>query len=96
MLGYSFNWEIGLVVGAIAGAMLAATRAGEWKLRVPPRRLLVQSLIGGLVMGFGSIIGDGCNIATILIGVPLFSVGSILAGAFTILGCWTAAYIMFR
>ena len=95
-LGYSFHWEIALVLGAIAGAMLAAVLAREWKLRIPRRRLLVQSLLGGIAMGFGSIIGDGCNIATILIGVPLFSIGSILAGTFTILGCWTAAYIMFR
>jgi uncharacterized membrane protein YedE/YeeE len=95
-LGYSFHWEMGLVLGAIAGAMLAAVLAREWKLRIPQRRLLLQSLLGGVAMGVGSIIGDGCNIATILIGVPLFSIGSILAGAFTILGCWTAAYIMFR
>jgi hypothetical protein len=95
-LGYSFHWDMALVLGAIAGATLAAVLAREWKLRIPRRRLLAQSLLGGIVMGLGSIIGDGCNIGTILIGVPLFSIGSILAGAFTILGCWTAAYIMFR
>jgi hypothetical protein len=95
-LGYSYHWEIALVLGAILGAMLAAALAKEWKLRIPRGRLLVQSLLGGIVMGFGTIIGDGCNISTILIGVPLFSIGSTLAGAFTILGCWTAAYIMFR
>jgi uncharacterized protein len=49
-----------------------------------------------LVMGVGAVLGDGCNITTILIGVPLFSIGGILAGTFTILGCWTAAYLMFR
>ena len=95
-VGYSFHWEIALVLGAIAGAAFAALLAKEWKLRVPRPRLLVQSLLGGIVMGFGAIIGDGCNIATILIGVPLFSVGSILAGTFTILGCWAAAYLIFR
>ncbi len=95
-VGYSFHWEIALVLGAIAGAAFAALLANEWKLRIPRQRLLLQSLLGGIIMGFGAIIGDGCNIATILIGVPLFSVGSILAGAFTILGCWTAAYVMFR
>ncbi len=95
-LDYSFHWETALVLGAIIGAALAAAQAREWKLRIPRPRLLVQSLLGGVAMGFGSIIGDGCNIATILIGVPLFSIGSILAGTFTILGCWAAAYIMFR
>jgi uncharacterized membrane protein YedE/YeeE len=94
-VGYSFHWEIALVLGAVIGATLGALAAKEWKLRVPRSRLLVQSLLGGIMMGFGSIVGDGCNIATILIGVPLLSIGSILAGVFTVLGCWTAAYIMF-
>jgi uncharacterized membrane protein YedE/YeeE len=95
-VGYPFNWEMGLVIGAILGAALAAVLSDEWKLRVPRPRLLVQSLLGGLLMGFGAVVGDGCNIATILIGVPLFSIGSILAGIFTILGVWAAAYVMFR
>ena len=95
-VGYPFNWEMGLVIGAILGAALAAVLSKEWKLRVPRPRLLAQSLIGGLVMGFGAVVGDGCNIATILIGVPLFSIGSILAGIFTVLGVWAAAYVMFR
>ncbi len=95
-VGYPFNWEMGLVLGAILGAAVAAVLSKEWKLRVPRPRLLAQSLIGGLVMGFGAVVGDGCNIATILIGVPLFSIGSILAGIFTVLGVWVAAYVMFR
>ena len=95
-VGYPFNWEMGLVLGAILGAAVAAALSKEWKLRVPQPRLLVQSLVGGLVMGFGAVVGDGCNIATILIGVPLFSVGSILAGIFTVLGVWATAYVMFR
>jgi uncharacterized membrane protein YedE/YeeE len=95
-VGYPFNWEMGLVIGAILGAALAAVLSNEWKLRVPRPRLLAQSLLGGLLMGFGAVVGDGCNIATILIGVPLFSIGSMLAGIFTILGVWAAAYVMFR
>ena len=94
--GYSFRWEMALIVGVILGAFFAALAAKELKLRIPPPRLMAQSLFGGLVMGFGCVLGDGCNISTILIGVPLFSIGSILAGTFTIFGVWTAAYFMFR
>jgi hypothetical protein len=90
------SWETAMVLGAIGGAAIAAVLAKEWKIRIPRPRLLAQSLLGGLIMGVGAVIGDGCNIATILIGVPLLSLGSILAGAFTVLGCWTAALIMFR
>ena len=90
------GWEQAMVVGAISGAAIAALLAREWKVRVPPGRMLGQSLLGGLVMGVGAVLGDGCNITTILIGIPLLSLGGILAGTFTILGCWTAAYLMFR
>jgi uncharacterized membrane protein YedE/YeeE len=90
------GWYQALVIGAIVGAAIAAVLAREWKLRIPPVKMLVQSLIGGLVMGIGAVVGDGCNITTILVGVPLLSLGSILAGTFTILGCWTAAYIIFK
>lgn len=90
------GWYQAYVVGAVLGAAFAAVLAHEWKLRAPPPRMLAQSLVGGLIMGVGAVVGDGCNITTILIGVPLLSLGGILAGAFTILGCWTAAYIIFR
>jgi len=89
------GWYQAMVIGAVLGAAFAAALAHEWKLRAPPAKMLAQSLVGGLVMGVGAVLGDGCNITTILIGVPLFSLGGILAGTFTILGCWTAAYIMF-
>jgi uncharacterized membrane protein YedE/YeeE len=92
----SIGLEQAMVIGAIFGAAIAAFLAREWKIRVPPAKMLGQSLLGGLIMGIGAVLGDGCNISTILIGVPLFSLGGILAGTFTILGCWAAAYIMFR
>lgn len=90
------GWEQAMVIGAIAGAAIGALLSREWKIRTPPPRMIAQSLLGGLVMGVGAVLGDGCNITTILVGVPLLSLGGMLAGAFTILGCWTASYIMFR
>jgi heme/copper-type cytochrome/quinol oxidase subunit 2 len=92
----SVGWEQAMVVGAILGAAIAALMAREWKIRIPPVRMLGQSILGGLIMGIGAVLGDGCNITTILIGVPLLSLGGILAGGFTILGCWTTAYLLFK
>jgi uncharacterized membrane protein YedE/YeeE len=90
------SWYQSMVIGAILGAAIAAVLAHECKIRVPPPKMLGQSLLGGLLMGVGAVFGDGCNITTILVGIPLLSIGGILAGTFTILGCWTAAYLMFR
>jgi len=88
------GWEQTMVIGAIMGAAVASYLAREWKMRVPSTRMLGQSLLGGLIMGIGAVLGDGCNITTILIGVPLFSLGGILAGSLTVLGCCSVAYLM--
>lgn len=88
------GWEQTMVIGGIIGAGVASYFAREWRMRVPQTRMLGQSLLGGLAMGIGAVVGDGCNITTILIGVPLFSLGGILASSFTVLGCCSVAYLM--
>ncbi|MGQ9572719.1 MAG: YeeE/YedE family protein [Chloroflexota bacterium] len=96
IMGHNFvSWETMLVLFAIVGAGVAAFLAGEFKLRAPPAKTLIQTFVGGAFMGFGAVVSDGCNIGHILSGVPQLSCGSLLGGAFIILGCWTAAWWMF-
>ena len=87
-------WETFLVIGVVIGAAIAAVVAGEFKLRAPGPRRLVQQFIGGLLLGIGAIIANGCNIGHILSGVPQLAIGSIIAGFFIIMGCWVTAYIL--
>jgi uncharacterized membrane protein YedE/YeeE len=89
------NWFTFLVIGVVIGAAIAAGIAGEFKLRAPNARRLLQQFIGGLIMGIGAVIGTACNIGHILSGIPQLALSSILGGAFIILGCWVTAYIMF-
>jgi len=89
------NWFTFLVIGVVIGAAVAAVIAGEFKLRAPNARRLLQQFIGGLIMGIGAVIGTACNIGHILSGVPQLALSSILGGIFIVLGCWVAAYIMF-
>ena len=89
------NWFTFLVIGVVTGAAIAAGIAGEFKLRAPNARRLLQQFIGGLIMGIGAVIGTACNIGHILSGVPQLALSSILGGIFIILGCWVTAYIMF-
>jgi len=60
-----------LNVGVIAGALVAALLAGEFKWRRPgnPVRYL-QSLIGGIFMGYGSRLAMGCNIGGFFSAIP--------------------------
>ena len=89
------NWFTFLVIGVVVGAAIAAVIAGEFKLRAPDAKRLLQQFIGGLIMGIGAVIGTACNIGHILSGIPQLALSSILGGAFIILGCWVTAYIMF-
>ena len=91
----SLKWDMWLIVGIIVGAAIAAFIAKEFKLRMPPARMLAQTFIGGALMGFGAVCSTGCNIGHILSGVPQLSIGSIFAGIAIVLGAWAAAYLMF-
>lgn len=82
----SLNWEGAEVIGIVLGALVAALIAGEFAIRAPEPKLLLQTFIGGLFMGFGAVVSSGCNIGHILSGVPQLSIGLIVGGVSIILG----------
>ena len=92
---YALSWESMEVLAAILGAFVAAKIAGEFKIRAPAPKVLLQTFLGGFLMGFGAVCSKGCNIGHILSGWPQLSIGSLVGGAFIVLGCWTAAYFLF-
>lgn len=91
----AISWEALLVIGVIIGSAIAALIAKEFKIRTPKPMMLLQTLIGGMLMGFGAVTASGCNVGHILSGVPQLSIGSLVAGVSIILGGWTAAYFFF-
>ena len=89
-------WTGFIIFGIILGSFASAYIAGEFKWRVPKDGFtLFKQFIGGGLMGFGAVTAMGCNITNILGGVPQLSLHSILTGAFIIVGCWLAAYLLF-
>lgn len=91
----ALNWEGSEIIGIILGALVASLIAGEFAIRAPEPKIILQAFLGGLLMGFGAVVSGGCNVGHILSGVPQLSIGSILAGVSIILGCWTMAYFLF-
>ncbi|MHA1672190.1 MAG: YeeE/YedE family protein [Promethearchaeota archaeon] len=90
------NWMSWMVFGIVIGAFIAAKIAGEWKLSTPRKPIrIIQSLSGGLLMGFGAVLAGGCNITQIISGIPQLSLGSIVASISLVLGSWTASYFRF-
>jgi uncharacterized membrane protein YedE/YeeE len=96
IMGQNFmTWLPIMVMSTIVGAFLAAIISGEFKLRAPAPKTLIQCFFGGCLMGFGAVCSGGCNITHILSGVPQLALSSMLGGAFIILGCWATAWLMF-
>jgi len=93
--GSTFNWIGMLIIGIVAGGLVAALISKEFKFRVPKPMVLLQTFIGGILMGFGAVTSGGCNIGHLLSGIPQLSLGSILAGVSIFLGAWAASYVMF-
>ncbi len=89
------SWEVFEIVGLVVGSFIAASIAGEFKLRAPEPKILVQQFIGGVLMGIGAVTNFGCNIGHILSGVPQLALSSWIGGFSIILGCWVTAYYMF-
>jgi hypothetical protein len=89
------TWLPIMLLSTIVGAFIAAKVSGEFKFRAPAPKTLIQCFFGGCLMGFGAVCSGGCNITHILSGVPQLALSSMLGGAFIILGCWAAAWLMF-
>lgn len=73
--------------GIMLGALLAAGLAGRFRpaRRVPPR-IVVASLLGGLLLGYGARIAYGCNIGAFFSGIASTSLHGWLWGVAALLG----------
>ncbi|HWU38174.1 MAG TPA: YeeE/YedE family protein, partial [Candidatus Acidoferrum sp.] len=62
-------------IGIIGGALLAALLSNEFKIRVPrvPKRY-GQALLGGVLIGYGARLAQGCNIGAFFSAIPALAV----------------------
>ncbi|HKJ35841.1 MAG TPA: YeeE/YedE family protein [Solirubrobacterales bacterium] len=80
--GGTLSFAVFLAIGTVAGAAVAI----RGPLRLPDAPRATRAAAGGLAMGIGGSIAHGCNIGNGLTGIPLLSLGSILATAMMALG----------
>ncbi|RPJ36846.1 MAG: YeeE/YedE family protein [Planctomycetaceae bacterium] len=86
-----------LNLGVIAGAFIAASLASEFKLRFPKQPLrYVQSLGGGVLMGYGAGLALGCTVGAFFSAIPSLALnGWVFAGALAI-GAYVGVKILNR
>jgi len=86
-VGRDLPYQLWLAIGVIAGGALAGGR----RLVLPDAGRAARALAGGLLMGAGGSVAHGCNIGHGLTGVPLLSLGSLLATAAMVAGALAVA-----
>jgi hypothetical protein len=75
--GSALPFQLWLALGVILGGVALGAR----RLRLPDAARSARAAAGGLLMGAGGSVAHGCNIGHGLTGVPLLSLGSLLATA---------------
>lgn len=98
LVGYPsrVGWGMLLLLGVPAGAALAAWRTGHFRWKAPPGFTGVRLFAGGLVMGAGALVADGCNITQGLTHGATLALGSLTAFAAMLAGGWVTLRVMFR
>lgn len=85
-----------MIAALIVGSFLAAYLSGDFRVRTPNRDRVPNYVIGGLLMGIGSRLAAGCNIANLFSGIALLSVHSFLAGFGILVGVYIMTHWMYR
>jgi hypothetical protein len=84
------------VLSLVAGSLLAALLAGEFRLRLGRPRGHLLALLGGVLLGFGAMISLGCTVGTLLSGIMAFSLSGWLFMAGLIGGARAGAGLLRR
>jgi uncharacterized membrane protein YedE/YeeE len=97
LVGYPnrVTWGMWLLVGVVAGAALAAWRAREFAWKPVPGFTIVKLFAGGLLMGAGALVADGCNITQGLTNSATLALGSLTAFAAMLVGGRVALWALF-
>jgi len=97
LVGYPtrVNWSMVLLVGVPVGAFVGAWHSGEFRWKLPPGWSLVQLFAGGLLMGIGGIVAEGCNITQGLTNSATLAVGSLTAFVAMGVGAWAAVWALY-
>jgi len=97
LVGYPtrVTWSMVLLIGVPLGAFLAAWHSGEFRWKLPPGWSLVKLFAGGLLMGTGAILAEGCNITQGLTNSATLAVGSLTAFLAMGVGAWAAVWALY-
>lgn len=74
------------IAGLVAASLIAALAAGEFKPRWPTAGQALRGLSGGVLLGWGTVIGLGCTVGTLLSGISAGAVSGWVFALALVLG----------
>lgn len=77
-----------LVAGLVAGSLASALPSGQFRPSRPTIRQVKRGLVGGLLLGWGSMTALGCTVGVLLSGIHAGAVSGWLFLTFCLLGSW--------
>lgn len=69
------------IAGVVGAAFFAALVSGEFRPRLPNAGHILRGLVGGVLLGWGTVIGLGCTVGTLLSGI---SAGAVSGWVFAV------------
>lgn len=86
-----------LVWGMVFGSFIGALFAGEFKIRLPRRKIrYVQAAGGGVAMGYGAGLAMGCTIGAFFSAIPSLAVNGWLFALCLAVGAWIGTKVIER
>ncbi len=85
--GSTINFGIAAVLGVLAGSFLYAVLSGNFHIETfASRDDMIRHIIGGILMGFGGVLGLGCTIGQGVTGMSTLALGSAITLIMIIFG----------
>lgn len=77
-----------LVIGLVFGSFAMALLGNKFQLSSLTIRNSITALLGGVLMGWGSMLALGCTVGTLLSGISAFAVSGWVFAVATFIGVW--------
>ena len=89
-------WMMVMTAALIVGSSMSAWLRGELSLKSADGETLIVSLIGGVLVGAGAVLGQGCFVGHGLSGWALLSIQSLIFGVCMVLANWATTIVYLR
>lgn len=76
------------VIGLLLASWASALTAGDFKLSRPTSKDWIRNALGGVLLGWGSMLALGCTVGTLLSGIMAGALSGWVFAVFCLMGTW--------